>query len=224
MAISGNLCRCTGYGRIVDAVELAARSARGEAPRGVGLPGTSTCRRPAFPLQGPEKSAMAEGDPKTGAERRVGRRKRARRNGLDRPHGRALSRRGQGRCATPTTSSLPRMLWGACCAAPTRTRASCGSTPRARSRCPGVLAVITGKDLPERFGIIPWTPDEYPLALDEGALRGRRRRRGGGDRRAHRRRGGGSIDVDYEVLPAATDLDTASREPRGRASARARRP
>ncbi len=30
VAISGNLCRCTGYGRIVDAVEMAARLKRGE--------------------------------------------------------------------------------------------------------------------------------------------------------------------------------------------------
>ena len=34
LAISGNLCRCTGYGRIVDAVEMAAKIRRGEAPGG----------------------------------------------------------------------------------------------------------------------------------------------------------------------------------------------
>ena len=31
---------------------------------------------------------------------------------------------------------------------------------------PGVHAVMTGKDLPTTYGIIPWTPDEYPLCLD----------------------------------------------------------
>jgi 2-isopropylmalate synthase len=39
LAISGNLCRCTGYGRIVDAVEMAARIKRGEDERGGDLPG-----------------------------------------------------------------------------------------------------------------------------------------------------------------------------------------
>lgn len=39
VAISGNLCRCTGYGRIVDAVELAAKIHRGDEPSGVEMPG-----------------------------------------------------------------------------------------------------------------------------------------------------------------------------------------
>ncbi len=37
---------------------------------------------------------------------------------------------------------------------------------------PGVHAVITGRDLPVRYGIIPWTQDEYPLALDKAAFVG----------------------------------------------------
>ncbi len=32
---------------------------------------------------------------------------------------------------------------------------------------PGVYDVITGKDLPTPYGIIPWTPDEHALALDK---------------------------------------------------------
>ncbi|MFO0637164.1 MAG: xanthine dehydrogenase family protein molybdopterin-binding subunit [Nannocystaceae bacterium] len=37
---------------------------------------------------------------------------------------------------------------------------------------PGVLAVITGKDLPVPYGIIPWTPDETALALDKALFVG----------------------------------------------------
>ncbi len=32
---------------------------------------------------------------------------------------------------------------------------------------PGVLAVITGADLPEKYGVIPWTQDETTLAVDK---------------------------------------------------------
>lgn len=46
LAISGNLCRCTGYGRIVDAVELAAKIRRGEAETGLPLPGTENTPAP----------------------------------------------------------------------------------------------------------------------------------------------------------------------------------
>ncbi len=48
LAISGNLCRCTGYGRIVDAVEQAARIRRGEEPPGRDLPG-GECAPPPHP-------------------------------------------------------------------------------------------------------------------------------------------------------------------------------
>jgi CO/xanthine dehydrogenase Mo-binding subunit len=33
-------------------------------------------------------------------------------------------------------------------------------------RIPGVICAITGKDLPGRFGILPWTPDENALAVE----------------------------------------------------------
>jgi len=32
---------------------------------------------------------------------------------------------------------------------------------------PGVHAVITGKDMPVKYGVIPWTPDENALAVDK---------------------------------------------------------
>lgn len=47
-AISGNLCRCTGYGAIVDAVELAARITAGEEPSELGLDERLPAPLPAY--------------------------------------------------------------------------------------------------------------------------------------------------------------------------------
>src|SRR5262249_5958009 len=78
---------------------------------------------------------------------------------------------------------------------------------------PGVIAVITGKDMPERFGIIPWTPDEFPLALSHARFVGDAVAAVAAtdERRAHE--AAELIDVEYEILPAATDLDAAIKRP-----------
>lgn len=69
VAISGNLCRCTGYGRIVDAVELAAKIRRGEAEGGLDLPGTECSPPPLAPnrrREGKPADRAADGDQKGG--------------------------------------------------------------------------------------------------------------------------------------------------------------
>ena len=48
VAISGSLCRCTGYGRIVDAVEMAAKIHRGEEVGDIDMPGAE-CAPPPLP-------------------------------------------------------------------------------------------------------------------------------------------------------------------------------
>lgn len=47
-AISGNLCRCTGYGAIVDAIEQAATVQRGEAPMGLSPSAVSPAPLPPY--------------------------------------------------------------------------------------------------------------------------------------------------------------------------------
>ena len=37
----------------------------------------------------------------------------------------------------------------------------------AAERVPGVKAVVTGRDAPVRYGILPVSQDEYPLAVDK---------------------------------------------------------
>jgi aerobic-type carbon monoxide dehydrogenase small subunit (CoxS/CutS family) len=48
-AISGNLCRCTGYGAIVNAVELAAKIRAGDEPAGLEMPGAEGRVPPPLP-------------------------------------------------------------------------------------------------------------------------------------------------------------------------------
>jgi 2-isopropylmalate synthase len=61
-AISSNLCRCTGYRSIVDAIELAGKMMRGEEARMVDLPGRHNLPAPidSPPIQGSGKPKPEE--------------------------------------------------------------------------------------------------------------------------------------------------------------------
>src|SRR6266487_3552643 len=108
---------------------------------------------------------------------------------------------------------LPRMLYGRLLRSPhPHARIISIDTHRALE-LPGVLAVITGEDLPQRFGILPSSQDEYALAigkvryvgdpiaaiaaldpdiLDEAIK---------------------LIHVEYEILPALMSIDEALDHP-----------
>ncbi len=108
---------------------------------------------------------------------------------------------------------LPRMVWGRLVRCP-HPHARIVRVDASRALAlPGVLAVITGRDMPERFGIIPWTPDEYPLALERARFVGDAVAAVAAtdERLAHE--AADLVDVEYEILPAATDLDAAIERP-----------
>ena len=135
-------------------------------------------------------------------------------SGLVGRRGRALiAPRVTGQVRYTDDLALPRMLFGRLVRCPHPHARIVGiDATRALAR-PGVVAVITGKDLPERFGIIPWTPDEYPLALDRARFVGDAVAAvcATDERAAHE--AADLVDVEYEILPAATDLDGAIARP-----------
>ncbi len=106
---------------------------------------------------------------------------------------------------------LPRMLYGKLLgSARPHARILAIDVSRAEA-LPGVKAVITGRDLPHRYGILPVSEDEYPLepervryvgdpiaavaAVDEFTAEQALR----------------LIDVEYEELPAVFDIEAALR-------------
>ncbi len=73
----------------------------------------------------------------------------------------------------------------------------------------GVRAVITGRDMPVAYGIIPWTPDEYPLALDRVRYIGDGVAAVAAVDEDTAIRALDLIQVEYELLPAWLDPEAA---------------
>ncbi len=78
---------------------------------------------------------------------------------------------------------------------------------------PGVHAVITGRDLPEYFGIIPWTQDEQALCETKARYVGDAIAAVAADDERTAEDALRAIRVTYDVLPAVTDVETALAHP-----------
>ncbi len=83
------------------------------------------------------------------------------------------------------------------------------------TRClahPGVLAVLEGSELPTKYGVIPWTPDENALAVDKVRFIGDAVAAVAAVDELTAEEALELIDVDYEVLPALVDPEKSLAE------------
>jgi 4-hydroxybenzoyl-CoA reductase subunit alpha len=87
---------------------------------------------------------------------------------------------------------------------------------------PGVHAVITGKDLPIRFGIIPWTEDEQALCEHKANYVGDAVAAVAADSEYLAEEALRLIRVEYEVLPAVTSIEEALAHPEWKVNEMAR--
>ncbi len=108
---------------------------------------------------------------------------------------------------------LPRMVYGRLLRSPHPHARILSIDVRRALELPGVLAVITGEDLPQKFGILPSSQDEYALAIDKV-------RYVGDPAAAVATLDPDILDeaiklikVDYEVLPALMSIDEALAHP-----------
>ncbi|HMB84471.1 MAG TPA: molybdopterin cofactor-binding domain-containing protein, partial [Terriglobales bacterium] len=107
--------------------------------------------------------------------------------------------------------SLPGMLYGKILHSPhPHARIKSIDTSRAE-RLDGVIAVVTGKDAPNPFGILPVGHDEHALALDKVRYVGDNVACVAAVSEALAEKALELIDVDYELLPAYFDPEESMK-------------
>jgi 4-hydroxybenzoyl-CoA reductase alpha subunit len=87
---------------------------------------------------------------------------------------------------------------------------------------PGVHAVITGRDLPAYYGIIPWTEDEQALCEEKARYVGDAIAAVAADTELLAEEALRQIRVEYEPLPVVTDIETALAHPEWKVNEKAR--
>jgi 4-hydroxybenzoyl-CoA reductase subunit alpha len=176
---------------------------RPEPPRpGMAVPAGRTMPR-ADRLTPPEWPGGRAAPPNGDAFHVIGTRQR-KLEGLDKVTGRAVY---------ADDLTLPRMLHGRLLRSPHAHARIRSIDASAALALPGVHAVITGRDLPVRFGIIPWTEDEQALCEDKARYVGDAVAALAADSEALADEALALIRVDYEVLPSVTSIDEALAHP-----------
>ena len=107
--------------------------------------------------------------------------------------------------------SLPRMLHGKLLGS-RRPHARIVNIDTSRAEAlPGVKAIITGRDLPVKYGILPVSEDEYPLEIDRVRFVGDPIVAVAAVDEMTAEEAVRLIDVEYEDLPTALDLEEGLR-------------
>jgi 4-hydroxybenzoyl-CoA reductase alpha subunit len=108
---------------------------------------------------------------------------------------------------------LPRMLYGRLLRSPHPHARIIEIDTHHALELPGVLAAITGEDLPQRFGILPSSQDEYALAIDKVRYVGDPVAAVAAVDPDVLDEAINLIHVEYEILPALMTIDEALEHP-----------
>src|SRR5262245_25767215 len=105
--------------------------------------------------------------------------------------------------------NLPRMVYAKLLHSPHPHARLLGVNPTRALELDGVLAVITGEDLPQKFGIMPSTEDEEALVRDKARYAGDPVAAVAAVSESLAEQALTYIDVDYEVLPPILSIEEA---------------
>jgi len=120
-------------------------------------------------------------------------------------------RKASGQALYADDLHLPRMLYGKLVGS-RRPHARIVRIDTSRAQAlPGVAAIITGRDLPVKYGILPVSEDEYPLEIDRVRFVGDPVVALAAADEQTAELAARLVDIEYEDLPAAFDIEQGLR-------------
>jgi len=199
LGLSGNLCRCTGYSKIITAVQAAATTLRGAgdgapalaAPSGAPAPRGAETDRAAAPSGAPPPP----GAPRGGVGESI-----PRLEGVSKVLGTAMY---------ADDLVFPGMLHAKVLRSPHAHALIRGIDTTRAETLPGVAAVVTAADIPGRNGFGILVKDQPFLAADKVRFMGEAVAAVAAVSVAVAEQACALIEVDYEPLPAVFDPEEA---------------